>query len=284
MNSTSKDSSMFASASSGEMFFTHRLSSASEFLPYGLPPFKYLYGSMVSLLKGIKDVFKDKKKLKLSIVLATIWTVLILLRMFKIEGSWVSYMNFFTFAQGGMHSGVPGIVGGTIGKVVFSYFLFTFITPLFSGRKPLSGFGPGFRVLFSSFSIKGSRLFIPQLLGLGMALIAYNFLTGNASLQNSMVGIAAFVISLKALSQKQGFLRGFLMSLSGKFKKNKFYDPKPINRFIAGWASGFALAVILSSSNYVYICYASGVASIVVAVILMITLKPETPMELQNEK
>jgi len=285
MNSINKDISMFASASSGEIFFTHRLSSAGEFLPFDLPPFQYLYGGMVGLLKGLKNVFKDKKKLTLSIVLATIWTVLILLPMFKIEGYWVSLMNFFTFAQGGMRSGVPGIVGGTIGKALFSYFIFTFITPVFSGRNPFSGIGSSFRVLFSSFSIKGSRLFIPQILGLGMALIAYNFLTGNASLQNSMVGIAAFIISLNALSKKHGFLRGFLISLSGKFKKDKSYDPKSMNRFIAGWAFGFALAVLLSAANHAYICYAFGVASTVVAGILLIAeKKTRTPGELQHEK
>jgi len=126
------------------------------------------------------------------------------------------------------------------------------------------------KILFGALAPKNKKVIALQLLGIGAALIIYNFLTGEASLQNSFVGIAAFFVSARALSNKAGFLRGFLSSIARKYLKSVPADFSPVNRIAAGWTLGFALAVLLSASGIGAICYLVGIPLLIIAVILNI--------------
>jgi hypothetical protein len=168
-----------------------------------------------------------------------------------------------------LENGVSGIIGGTIGKGVFGYFLFTLIMPG-NDMKMFAGVGNGVKNLFGSLAVKNKKMLALMLLAIGVALLTYKFMTGDASLQNSMAGIAAFFISARALGSKAGFLRGFVTSILNKYYKTLAADLASINPIIAGWTAGFALAVLLSALGIGAICSLFGVLLLIVAVILML--------------
>ena len=84
-----------------------------------------------------------------------------------------------------------------------------------------------------------------------------------------MAGVAAFIITLKALNSRAGFLRSLL---GGFFAKKKRVNTQAVNTCMAGMATGFALSVPLSAVSLVYAPYVLGAVLAVVGIILAITL------------
>jgi hypothetical protein len=230
-------------------------------------PIKYLLDGMVRFLSGLKNALKSKKQFISVIILTLMWLVLSVLPILGISPSFFKYLNFLTLAQGGLGNGVTGIIGGTIGKGVFAYFLFALIIPK-QGPKLFAGVGAGIKNLFGSLSIKNMKMLALMLIGISASLLTYKFLTGDATLQNSMAGIAAFFVSVRALANKAGFLRGFVTSIVKKYFKNIATDITNVNRIIAGWTAGFALAVVLSAAGIGSLCLLAGILLLIVAIVL----------------
>ncbi len=258
-----------ATATAGEMTFTKAITASNGMLPgVELGPLKYLLRGMGRIPKGITRVFNDKKKLLSVLIIAFLWLILLLLPALGVNASALNLLSFLTFARGGSSGGMLGMVGGLIGKGFFAYFLTAMILPLFSGSKPFTGLRGGLRILFRSFNVKEKLTLSLLLLGAGLALFCYNFLTGNASLQNSMVGIAAFLLSLKALVNKGGFLRGLIMSFLYKSGKGNMPNTSVITYTMAGWAMGFALGIFLSTTGISGIGYLTGIIFIAASLII----------------
>ncbi|MGE5421777.1 MAG: hypothetical protein ACM3QW_00805 [Ignavibacteriales bacterium] len=261
-----------ASEIGGEVVFDHAPlvteAGADLNLPVDIGPLKYLLGSLSSFIKGIAKAANNKKQLVIVILMVLTWIALTVLPIFKINPPAFKILNFLTFAQGGLNNGIPGIIGGTIGRGIWAYFVFLLIMPVLSGKMPFSGMGQGLKTLFASLAGNNKRMVALLLFGTSLALISYNFMAGQASLQNSMVGIAAFFVSVRALNNKAGFLRGFVSSLLRKGSGGVLPDINMINRFMAGWAWGFALAVLLSSVNFSIIAYLFGLLLLLAALIL----------------
>lgn len=268
----------FASAVGGEMVFTQNIPSTNSVLST-IGPLKYLLNGILSIFKNFKGIFRDKKRLIPAIIMTIIWIVLIILPTLGVAGTPMRYLYFLTFARGGMGQGLSKLIGGTLGKGLFAYFVTSLITPIFSGKKPFKGIGGGIKTLFNSFAVKDIRGLSPISLGGGLALIAYNFLTGSAIIQNSMIGIVGFIMGLRGLSRKTGFLRGFIISFAKKSSKNKHVDSYYINKIIAGVTTGFALSIPLSTIGFSYICYVIGVFLIGVAIILKIIVGKKKGVE-----
>ena len=236
-------------------------------------PLKYLFGGIVRLIRGFKEVLKDKRKLIPAVSMTIIWIVLSILPMAGVNASSIRILSFLTFAQGGISTGVPGAIGGIVGKGLVAYFIIALILPAFSGKKPFAGIGVGLKTLLASLTVKDQKAVVPLLLGGGAALIVYNFITGNASLQNSMAGITAFILSLRALSGKAGFLRGFIASIRNKFNKGNTYDTSQVDRLVSGFAAGFALSLPLSAIRSSISCYIAGIVMFLAALVLTIIPK-----------
>ena len=123
--------------------------------------------------------------------------------------------------------------------------------------------------MFQALSFKQSGSIGPMLLGAGIALIGYNFMTGTASLSGTMAGIAALLMTVKSLGSRAGFLRNLL---GGLLAKNKRIDTSAVNTCMAGMVSGFALSVPMSVIPWAYTPYAVGAALLVAGLILFIAL------------
>lgn len=289
-------SALPASAMPGELSLGNALSMPGFSIP-GLTqiggPLKYLGSSFMGIIKGIKGVFKNKKLLIPVIVLAVTWLVLNLLPALGVDGVPVRVLSFLTFAKGGTTGGALGIIGGLAGKSVFAYFITSMVIPIFTRKKKeksdktpgasKSGVSQFFSSLSESF---GNIALLPSLLtGCATALLLYNFMTGDNSIQDSMAGISALLLSIRAASNKTGFIRGFLTSLINKTKGKRSAagssatagkpeeTVRTVKRFIAGISLGFAMAIPLSVIGYPYTAYIAGAVLILASIVLVIVSK-----------
>lgn len=224
-----------------------------------LSPLSCLQEGIRNLWHGFKIALKDKKRFLLPVlILAVVWSVQLALEVAGTDSSFLRFLNFLTFAQGGTGGGFLGFLGGIMGKGLFAYLFTLLVVPLLSGRKPSLGLG-GIRTLSRLFAVRDTQTLSCLLLGAGASLIAYNFLSGDASPVNSMAGITGLILTLRALSSQEGFFRRFLGSLMRRFSKKNFAEPQQVNQVIAGMTWGFALSLPLSFIPLLYIGYLAGI-------------------------
>lgn len=288
-NSTFTNSDVAATSVLAEINLGSVFSLSDSVVPI-LGPVKYLGNRFIGIIKGIKSVFKDKKKLIPIILLAVTWIVLTLLPMLGINSVPIKVLSYLTFAKPGTTGGWFEITGGLVGKSIFAFFITSMAVPLFSrnklsiSNKSTGSTKGGVSQFFTSISesIKNTSLLPALLLGCAVSLLLYNFMTGDNSIQKSMLGIIALLLSLRALAGKTGFLRGFLTSWINKFKKKKADTAvagkmkdinKTISRFIAGITLGFALAIPLSTIPFPYTAYIAGAVLIIASIIFAIVSK-----------
>jgi len=190
--------------------------------------------NLLSLLKigikglagGLKRTLHDKKRLVVVIALVITWLLVNLLASLGIFPLPVRFLSWLTAAQG-------SLIGGTIGKGLVAALL----AQLFADQAMLQTVKKGLGQLGGI--AKGLRgVAGPLLMGIAVALIVTNLMV-SSNLQNTMVCIAAFLLSAKALTH-HGFLRKFINALLPKAKDTT------LTTLMRGWTLGFALFAALS--------------------------------------
>lgn len=240
-----------------------------------LSPLGFIKSSLRSSSAAVKSMLKNPKQMIPMLAMSAVWLILSLLPAFGINPVPVQILSFLSFAQGGMYGGPLGAVGGIVGKALFAYFITALILPLFSGKKPFKGTGTGFKRFFTGLAVQSIHSLALLLTGFGFALILFNFLTGNASLVNSMAGVTGFLIALKGLGSKSGFIWGLLLSITNKFSNGKVSSPVTVSRIITGFAAGNAASIALSALSIPYLLYAVGILLIIAGVIAAVIVKPD---------
>jgi len=261
------DNHIDAPAFSGEILLSQSLIYKEPAADSILNPLKVLTQGISSLFSNFKTVFKSKRKLIPALALAVIWMVLILLRLLGVNAMPVNILSFLTFAQGGLSPNLFHIIGGVIGKGVFAGLVLSF----FSGQNPLQNFTSGIKQISNLIFTKSLNEIAALLIGAGAALIAYNFMAGQASLEMSMAAVAGFILSLRALGNRTGFLKSFVYSVVAKIKRGKQVDTVYVNRIIAGMSMGFVLSMPLSLTNILTIGYLAGFLLLIAGIVLSIT-------------
>lgn len=217
-------------------------------------------------------VLKNPKQMLPTVVLGIVWLVLALLGSFGINPLPVRILSFLTFAQGGMFGGVLGAAGGILGKVVVAAFLNAAIVPLFQKKAPFSGISGDLKGFFGALAVKSMNAVAPLLSGVGASLLLYAFMNSTQSLQNSMVGIIAFVMLLQNIGRQGGFLWGLVFSIANSVSKGRTPSYIGVSRCIGGMALGFALGVVLSVIGLRW-CAWLGTAMLIAALIFAIVSK-----------
>ena len=217
-------------------------------------------------------VLKNPKQMLPTVVLGLVWLVLALLGSLGINPLPVLILSFLTFAHGGMFGGVFGAVGGILGKVVVAAFLNAVIVPLFQKKAPFSGIGGGLKGFFSGLAVKSITAVAPLMGGVGASLLLYAFMNSTQSLQNSMVGIIAFVMLLQNLGRQGGFLCGLAFSVTNSLSKGRTPSYIGVTRCISGMTLGFALGVVLSAMGLRW-CAWLGTVLLIAALIFVIVSK-----------
>lgn len=215
-------------------------------------PIGFTLASIRTAFSGLLALFKNPKVLFLTIFIALVQTGLAYLKIFLPENEIVKYASIITFAQGGMYAGLIGAIGGVIGKGFYTWFINVVVFSLFKRKNKTEK--------IKEPKVKGAFGFV--LAGIGLALITYNFLTGNASIENSVIGVTALMASFRALKQKNGFMVGFLCSFTkGKMTRNA------AGIVIKGMMVGFFFGVLSSLKFSGPWCYIAGVFLLFLALI-----------------
>ena len=159
-----------------------------------------------SYFSRLKQILKHPIVLLPTLILTLVWILLGFLQSRYKDSQALSYLNFFTFAQGGLFGGVAGAVGGIVGKILIASLLNALLMPLFiKGSQPFAGFGKGFRGFFKSFAFSSFSAVAVFMLGMAIALLIYSFLNITQRWQESLVGIAGAVVLIKNIGQKGAF-------------------------------------------------------------------------------
>lgn len=202
-----------------------------EFTPFpadvdGEGLFSVLKSGLSGLIGGFKRTLGDKKRLTVVTALTVVWLLVNVLAALGTFPLPIRLLSWLTAARG-------SLIGGTIGKGLVAAMLAQIIadkgmlTTLKSGLGQLSG-------IVNS----GKREVVPLLLGAGAALIACNMMV-STNLQNTMVCMAGFALSAKALTQN-GFLRRFIAGLLPKAKDGY------LTTIMGGWTLGFVVFAAVS--------------------------------------
>lgn len=229
---------------------------------------KFFAGYISQSIKALKN----PKQMIPTVVLGVFWLVLALLGSFGINPMPVRILSFITFAQGGMFGGVFGAVGGILGKVVVVAFLNAAVIPLFKKKAPFSGIGGGIKDFFKNLAVKSIASIAPLLGGLGISLLLYAFMNNSQSLQNSIIGIIAFVMLLQNMGKQGGFLWGLVFSVANSVSKRKTPSFIGVSRYLSGMTLGFALSVALSAIRLQW-CTWLGTGFLLSALIFIIITK-----------
>ncbi|NLZ28033.1 MAG: zinc ribbon domain-containing protein [Firmicutes bacterium] len=231
-------------------------------------PFKVLLEGFAQLPRNFAAAFRDKKKLALALFFTLIWVALTLLPLLDIFLPADSLLSWLTFAQGGMRGGIPGLLGGIFGKGLFV----SMLMDLFNFKKNRGKVSTPFKTNISSPFGRGDIGLV--IMGIGIALFGYNLMTGDNSLQNSMIGIVAAVGSLRSMNTHSGFIHRLLNACGQKFSGGRGPGNASLGRFMAGMASGFAVAVPLSASGIPWLGYALGGPIFIVGILVSLTARP----------
>ncbi len=203
-----------------------------------------------SYFQKLKYVIKHPLVLLPTLIITIIWIVLGIIQSRYKETQALSWMNFFTFAQGGLFGGVAGAVGGIVGKILIASILTALLTPLFiKGSQPFAGFGKGIKGFFNSFAFSSFSAVAVFMLGMAIALLVYSFLNITQRWQESLVGIAGAVVLIKNIGQRGGLLFSGLFDLLKKVSKNAPSQTGVI-RFLSGMSVGFLAGTGLNFMNF----------------------------------
>ncbi|PKL62346.1 MAG: hypothetical protein CVV31_06565 [Methanomicrobiales archaeon HGW-Methanomicrobiales-2] len=226
-------------------------------------------GCVQKRIGGFKSGLQSKKLLMTAGTMALVWLALTILPAIGFNSAPVQSLSFLTFARGGLSGGVPGFLGGLIGKGLIAYFVTLLVVGGISGGSIMSSV----RSLAAQFS--GGKWDMasisPLLVGGGAALFVYNFLAGTSTIMNCMVGIVAFLIAARGLANRTGCVRQVFAAV---FAREGRADSGLMTKVMAGWAGGFALGVVLSIFGG-YTCYIAGFLLLAVGAVLMVTVQKQ---------
>ncbi|ABN58033.1 MULTISPECIES: hypothetical protein [Methanoculleus] len=269
-----RDGDARAAAEAGECVLSGELAVSGAADDAAGIPVKHSAGEVVKgcvhkRIEGFKSGLHNKKLLITAGIMALVWLALTILPALGFNPAPVQSLSFLTFARGGLSGGVPGLIGGLIGKGLIAYFVTLLIVGGISGESIVSNV----RSLAAQFS--GGKWDLaaisPLLVGGGAALFVYNFLAGTSTIMNCMVGVVAFLIAARALANRAGCVRQVFAAV---FAREGRADSGLVTKVMAGWAGGFALGVVLSVFGG-YICYIAGFVLLAVGAVLMVTVQKQ---------
>lgn len=219
-------------------------------------PIGFTATSFKAAISGIGTILKKPKIIFTTLFISALQAALSYLKILMPSSFLVTISSFLTFAQGGMYAGLLGAAGGVMGKGIYAWFMNTLF---FSSSKSKIKNEQNEK---TERKTKGK--FALFLAGIGTALIAYNFLTGNASIENSVIGITALAACARAIKRKNGFLIGLICSFTkGRMSRNMAAN------VIKGMVLGFLAGVISSLKITGIFCYIAGAIIFILAVILL---------------
>lgn len=229
-------------------------------------PSKVIGAWFKSLFASIIDTCKKPIKLIPAIVLFVVWFIISFLRASDINPMPVRVLSFLTFAEGGLHGGFIGVIGGLIGKGLFACAVVIIIS-LF--KKKEKGEKRSLTdIILGSFGVNLNILFA-YLTGIGASMLLFLFISGGATKVSFMGGMA--VMFLSAFSALNG---GFIPSIINAFtSKGKTKATETGVGFTRGLALGFLVSALIGLIGINLILIITGFVLVLVGIVMMILQK-----------
>ncbi len=201
-----------------------------------------------SYFKNLWQTIKHPLAFLPTIIITGVWIFLGILQSREGEEPWLAWVNFFTFAQGGLFGGVAGAIGGILGKILIATLLNALLLPIFiRNTRPMARFGKGFKGFFRSFAFDSLRAISTFLTGAAIALAIYSFLNITQRWQEGLVGVAGAVLLIRSIGQKGGLLFSLFYSILSGLSRNKIPSQIGITRFLSGMSLGFVVGTGLNA-------------------------------------
>ena len=229
-------------------------------------PTKVIRASFKSLFATILSNFKNPIKLIPAIVLVVVWLTISILQASGINPLPVKILSFLTFAEAGLHGGFIGAIGGIIGKGLFACAVVIIIS-LFKKKNKCEKRSLK-ETIHGSFGFSLNTLFV-FLVGIGVAMLFYLFISGGATKRAFMGGMA--VMLLAALSALNG---GFIPNIINAFtSKGKTKASEAGVGFTRGLALGFIISAFVGLIGINLILIITGLVLVVVGIVFMVLQK-----------
>ncbi len=260
----SQDYSFDATSSTGESALGSYLIKSSQAIENVIPgPGKVVGSFFKTTFATFIENFKKPIKLVPIFILIVIWIVIGILEAAGNTSTLVRVISFLTFANGGMHGGFIGAIGGIIGKGIYAC-AFVALFGLFN-RKEKGEKGSGKLNFKSVFSFSLNKLFA-FILGIGLSMFFFLFISGGATKISFMGGFAAWFVSILTCINC-GFVVQFISSI---FSKGKADVSSYALGIMQGLSIGLLLASLLGLININLILIITGGVLVVAGIVLMI--------------
>jgi len=211
----------------------------------------HIEGIKEDLKTGLKDYKQTLLEFFITLgIMLTAWIVLGILNYIGIESKFLVPLNFLTASLNGFQgNGWFGIIGGIIAKVTLLMLITQTLIPIIKEAiKPkekeiVKGKYNAFKLILKSIFEQGASLSGYIILGGGIALLIYAFLSVNGNLENSFVIVLAIFSTVRALATQTGVLMRIVTILSRKTVVNML----PVYSLLIGMSIGFTVSVSLAA-------------------------------------
>ena len=204
-----------------------------------------------SLKEGLKEYPQTLKEFVITlIVMLTAWIVLGILNYIGVESKFLVPLNFLTASLNGFEgNGWFGVIGGVIAKVTLLMLITQTMIPIFKEaiktkeRNAIKVKYSKLVVLLKDIFEQGINLAGYIILGGGIALLIYAFLSVNGRLENSFVIVLAIFSTIRALITQTGVFIRIVRILNRKPIVNML----PVYSMLIGMSIGFTVSVSLAA-------------------------------------
>lgn len=206
----------------------------------GLSPSKYISFIFESIKKGIGRVFSFRV-IFLLVYLLAVWFIILWAKSLPAYADLAVLLSWFTYAQAGAHGSIINIIGGALGKIfLISFLLYPAIEANhetnYLNCSPIKSHS--FYGLLSSL---GSFI-----LGIGISLILFNFMSSGFCREDSIIGLIMFLFCYKAQKNINNPIIGFINS----FEKGEPQNSYAAKRAMLGASFGFLIGFSLIWTSY----------------------------------
>lgn len=203
------------------------------------------------LKTGLKDYRQTLLEFFITLgVMLTAWIVLGILNYIGVESKFLVPLNFLTASLNGFQdNGWFGIIGGIIAKVTLLMLVTQTLIPIIKeafkprDKELVKGKFDKVKAILKSIFEQGASLSGYIILGGGIALLIYAFLSVNGRLENSFVIVLAIFSTIRALANQTGILIRIVRILSRKAVVNML----PVYSLLIGMSIGFTVSVSLAA-------------------------------------
>ena len=203
------------------------------------------------LKNGLKEYPETIKEFFITLgIMLTAWIILGILNYIGVESKFLAPLNFLTASLNGFEgNGWFGVLGGIVAKVTLLMLITQTAIPIVKeaikpkDRTKIENKYKSFINILKSVFTQGANLGGYIVLGGGIALLIYAFLSVNGNFQNSFVIVLAIFSTIRVLASQTGILIRIVTILSRKTVVNML----PIYSLLIGMSIGFTISVSIAA-------------------------------------